>query len=241
MHRKVFRISKCVSYVTSILLVVVCSSKHPMAIEYLALAFSFLTCLLIFELNKLFVGAKESNILNAGVEGFVADCSKQEDLQNVGWDKYAESLLTRLEGTNAAEGAFTVSLTGSWGTGKTTFLSYLKDHMHKNGLVYMDFNPWLSNSTETIIQDFFQALNSKLCEQGIELEDEIDEYVKLLFKWGNESLADKVSEVFHLGDGKDLSVLREELSSGLNLLDGKLYILIDDIRIAFRVRKSLRY
>lgn len=97
--------------------------------------------------------------------------------------------------------------------------------MHKNGLVYMDFNPWLSNSTETIIQDFFQALNSKLCEQGIELEDEIDEYVKLLFKWGNESLADKVSEVFPFGDGKDLSVLREELSSGLNLLDGKLYIL----------------
>lgn len=40
MHRKVFRISKCASYVTSILLVVVCSSKHPMAIEYLALAFS---------------------------------------------------------------------------------------------------------------------------------------------------------------------------------------------------------
>lgn len=245
MHRKVFRISKCVSYVTSILLVVVCSSKHPMAIEYLALAFSFLTCLLIFELNKLFVGAKESDIPNAGVEGFVADCSKQEDLQNVGWDKYAESLLTRLEGTNAVDGAFTVSLTGSWGTGKTTFLSYLKDHMHKNGLVYMDFNPWLSNSTETIIQDFFQALNSKLCEQGIELEDEIDEYVKLLFKWGNESLADKVSEVFPLGDGKDLSVLREELSSGLNLLDGKLYILIDDIdrlqgKEIFEVLKLIR-
>ncbi|WP_334645122.1 KAP family P-loop NTPase fold protein [Segatella copri] len=245
MHRKVFRISKCVSYVTSILLVVVCSSKHPMAIEYLALAFSFLTCLLIFELNKLFVGAKESDIPNAGVEGFVADCSKQEDLQNVGWDKYAESLLTRLEGTNAVDGAFTVSLTGSWGTGKTTFLSYLKDHMHKNGLVYMDFNPWLSNSTETIIQDFFQALNSKLCEQGIELEDEIDEYVKLLFKWGNESLADKVSEVFPFGDGKDLSVLREELSSGLNLLDGKLYILIDDIdrlqgKEIFEVLKLIR-
>ncbi|MEH2797101.1 P-loop NTPase fold protein [Segatella copri] len=216
-----------------------------MAIEYLALAFSFLTCLLIFELNKLFVGAKESDIPNAGVEGFVADCSKQEDLQNVGWDKYAESLLTRLEGTNAVDGAFTVSLTGSWGTGKTTFLSYLKDHMHKNGLVYMDFNPWLSNSTETIIQDFFQALNSKLCEQGIELEDEIDEYVKLLFKWGNESLADKVSEVFPFGDGKDLSVLREELSSGLNLLDGKLYILIDDIdrlqgKEIFEVLKLIR-
>lgn len=110
MHRKVFRISKCVSYVTSILLVVVCSSKHPMAIEYLALAFSFLTCLLIFELNKLFVGAKESDIPNAGVEGFVADCSKQEDLQNVGWDKYAESLLTRLEGTNAVDGVLTLLL-----------------------------------------------------------------------------------------------------------------------------------
>ena len=88
-------------------------------------------------------------------------------------------------------------------------------------------------------------MNSKLCEQGIELEDEIDEYVKLLFKWGNESLADKVSEVFPFGDGKDLSVLREELSSGLNLLDGKLYILIDDIdrlqgKEIFEVLKLIR-
>lgn len=245
MHRKVFRISRCVAYVTSLLLVVVCTPKHPNAIEYLALAFSFFACLLIFELNKFFVGIRKVNISNEGADGFVVDCAKQEYLLNVGWDKYAESLLTRLEGTNVYDKSFTVALTGSWGTGKTTFLGYLKEDMRNKGLTYLDFNPWLSNSTETIIQDFFQTLNGKLCELGIELEDEIDEYVKFLFKWGNSSLADKVNDVFQFCENAGLSALREKLSDGLKILDGNLYILIDDIdrlqgKEIFEVLKLIR-
>lgn len=109
----------------------------------------------------------------------------------------------------------------------------------------MDFNPWLSSSTETIIQDFFHTLNGKLDELGVELEDEIDEYVKLLFRWSDNTLADKVSEAFKLGGNNDLSALRERLSMGLNLLDGNLYILIDDIdrlqgKEIFEVLKLIR-
>lgn len=241
--RKVFRLCRCLVYGVSIVLVVMCTSKHPLAIEYFSLAFSFLFCLLILELGKFFSGSKNSTVSNA--DGFVADCYSQDELQNVGWDKYAESLLARLEKTNTGEKAFAVSLTGSWGTGKTTFLGYLKEDMHKRGLNFVDFNPWLSSSTETIIQDFFHTLNGKLDELGVELEDELDEYVKLLFRWSDNTLADKVSEVFKLGGNNDLSALRERLSMGLNLLDGNLYILIDDIdrlqgKEIFEVLKLIR-
>ena len=241
--RKVFRLSRCLVYGLSIILVVICTSKHPLAIEYFSLAFSFLFCLLILELSKFFSGSKNSIVSNA--DGFVADCYSLDELQNVGWDKYAESLLARLEKTNTSEKSFAVSLTGSWGTGKTTFLGYLKEDMHKRGLNFVDFNPWLSSSTETIIQDFFHTLNGKLDELGVELEDEIDEYVKLLFRWSDNTLADKVSEAFKLGGNNDLSALRERLSMGLNLLDGNLYILIDDIdrlqgKEIFEVLKLIR-
>ena len=111
----------------------------------------------ILELGKFFSGSKNSTASNA--DGFVADCYRLDELQNVGWDKYAESLLARLEKTNTGKKSFTVSLTGSWGTGKTTFLSYLKEDMHRKGLNFLDFNPWLSSSTETIIQDFFHTFN----------------------------------------------------------------------------------
>lgn len=243
--RKIFRLAKCVFYVTSISLVVACADKHPEAIEFLALAFSFFSCLLIFELDKYFWGAERLKASTTGTDGFVADCSKQEDLQDVGWEKYAKSLLVRLEATNTIDKSFTVSLTGNWGTGKSTFLGYLKKAMREEGLAYMDFNPWLSNSTETIIRDFFQTLSSKLCELGIELEDEFDEYVKLLFKCGIESLAAKVGEAFQLDGNKDLSALREELSQGLNFLDGNFYVLIDDIdrlqgREIFEILKLIR-
>ena len=88
-------------------------------------------------------------------------------------------------------------------------------------------------------------MNGKLDELGVELEDEIDEYVKLLFRWSDNTLADKVSEAFKLGGNNDLSALRERLSMGLNLLDGNLYILIDDIdrlqgKEIFEVLKLIR-
>lgn len=241
--RKIFRLCRCLVYGISIILVVICTSRHPLAIEYLSLAFSFLFCLFVIELGKYFSGFKNSTVSDA--DGFVADCYRQDELQNVGWDKYAESLLARLEKTNTSEKSFAVSLTGSWGTGKTTFLGYLKEDMHKRGLNFVDFNPWLSSSTETIIQDFFHTLNGKLDELGVELEDEIDEYVKLLFRWSDNTLADKVSEAFKLGGNNDLSALRERLSMGLNLLDGNLYILIDDIdrlqgKEIFEVLKLIR-
>lgn len=243
--RKVFRLGRCLVYGVSIILVVICTSKHPLAIEYFSLAFSFLFCLFVIELGKFFVGSKNSNTSIVECNGFVVDCFRQEELQNVGWNKYAECLLDRLEKTNTGKKSFTVSLTGSWGTGKTTFLSYLKEDMHRKGLNFLDFNPWLSSSTVTIIQDFFHTLNGKLDELGIELEDEIDEYVKLLFRWSDNTLADKVNEAFKLGENKDLSALRERLSMGLNLLDGNLYILIDDIdrlqgKEIFEVLKLIR-
>lgn len=241
--RKVFRLSRCLVYGISIILVVICTSKHPLAIEYFSLAFSFLFCLLILELSKFFSGSKNSIVSNA--DGFVADCYSLDELQNVGWDKYAESLLARLEKTNTGEKAFAVSLAGSWGTGKTTFLGYLKEDMSKKKRNYVDFNPWLSSSTETIIKDFFHTLNGKLNELGIELEDEFDEYVKLLFRWSDKTFADKVSEALKLDEDNDLSALRERLAKGLNLLDGNLYILIDDIdrlqgKEIFEVLKLIR-
>lgn len=109
--RKVFRLSRCLVYGISIILVVICTSKHPLAIEYFSLAFSFLFCLLILELSKFFSGSKNSIVSNA--DGFVADCYSLDELQNVGWDKYAESLLARLEKTNTGEKAFALSIKNS--------------------------------------------------------------------------------------------------------------------------------
>lgn len=229
LERKVFRAGRCVAWGVSAVMVVVCTTKHPKAIEYLALLFSYFILGFLIELSKCISCCSRESKGMSEKNGFVADSSQQGKLQNVGWDKYAESLLVRLDATNLQNASFAVALTGSWGTGKTTFLGYMKSEMEKRGLYYMEFNPWLSNSAHTVIQDFFDSLNGKIKEFGIELEDEIDEYVKILFKWKNESFAEKVSDVLHLEEKQSLASLREQLSEGLKMLDGKLYILIDDL------------
>lgn len=203
--------------------------KHNLIVEYFGLFWSYFVCAFVFELLKIDGIAHKNVAVNNGVDGFVVDSSNQDDLQNVGWKEYADSLLSRLAATNTKDTSFAVALTGSWGTGKTTFLSLLKSAMNNRKFAYMEFNPWMSSSVEMIIRDFFIALNSKLKQMGIKLEDEIDDYVKMLFNWNNGNLTDKVKEAFHLSGDQDIATLRDKISEGLNLLNGNLYILIDDI------------
>lgn len=226
---KIFRISHCLFYAMTTVLLFLSAQKHDLIMEYLGLLWAYFVCAFVFELLKIDGAAHKNAAVNNGVDGFVVDCSKQDDLQNVGWKEYAENLLSRLAATNTNETSFAVALTGSWGTGKTTFLSLLKSAMNDRKFVYMEFNPWMSSSVEMIIRDFFIALNSKLKQMGVKLEDEIDDYVKMLFNWNNGNLSNKMKEAFHLSDDQDIATLRGKISEGLNLLDGNLYILIDDI------------
>ena len=226
---KIFRISHCLFYAMTTVLLFLSAQKHDLIVEYLGLLWVYFVCAFVFELLKIDGIAHKNAAVNNGVDGFVVDCSKQDDLQNVGWKEYADSLLSRLAATNTNNTSFAIALTGSWGTGKTTFLSLLKSAMNNRKFIYLDFNPWMSSSVEMIIRDFFIALNSKLKQMGIQLEDEIDDYVKMLFNWNNGNLADKVKEAFHISDDQDIATLRDKISEGLNLLNGNLYILIDDI------------
>lgn len=226
---KIFRISHCLFYAMTTVLLFLSAQKHNLNVEYFGLLWAYFVCAFVFELLKLDGIVHKNAAVNHEVDGFVIDSSKQDDLQNVGWKEYADSLLSRLAMTNTNETSFAVALTGGWGTGKTTFLSLLKSAMSKRNFVFMEFNPWMSNSVEMIIRDFFIALNTKLKQMGIQLEDEIDDYVKMLFNWNNGNLAEKVKAAFHLSDESDIATLRDKISDSLNLLDGNLYILIDDI------------
>lgn len=229
LRRKIFRLSRCIAWGMSSILCVVCMAKHPLIVDYLCLTFSFLFNAFLLELAKLFNALQRKNVSSSGLDGFVTDCFRQDHLQDVGWEKYAESLLVRLEATSLDDTSFSVALTGKWGTGKSTFLGYLKKELKKRNLNYLEFNPWLSNSAENIVKDFFESLNVKLQELGIELGDEIDDYVRLLFQWGNESFVSHVNDVIGFGDKQDLGSLRYKISEELNELDCKIYIMIDDV------------
>ena len=57
---------------------------------------------------------------DANISGFSVVSDKSR-LKNVGWDEYANVLISKLLNTNISNESFAVGINGEWGTGKTTF------------------------------------------------------------------------------------------------------------------------
>lgn len=225
---KIFRLGRFFVWLTSSILIAVSLTKHQNGTLYLTLVFSFALNLLMAEICK-YINADKVPQIKSSFDGFLPDNCNANKHQDIGWKKYAECLLKRLDNTDLQGDSFAVALVGKWGTGKTTFLGYMKEIMHRNQMNYIEFNPWLSNAADNIVQDFFNLLKCRLREQGINLDDEINKYVKMLINCSNESFALKMGELLNLDEHNDLGELRGRLSQNLEYLGKKLYVIIDDL------------
>lgn len=58
---------------------------------------------------------------------------------------FASELASKLKETDVRNSSFAVGVESGWGTGKITFLSYIREALPADSIV-MEFNPWLSLS-----------------------------------------------------------------------------------------------
>ena len=73
---------------------------------------------------------------------------------------HAEKLAKVLAQRDSAE-SFVVGVFGPWGTGKSSFLTILKDKLSKvegEQFITVDFNPWLFNSRSELLTEFFNVV-----------------------------------------------------------------------------------
>ena len=70
-----------------------------------------------------------------------------------------------LNNTNDNSRAIAIAITGTWGSGKTTFLSYFKDKLKDDNIAYFDYNPW-NRSHDNVSVDFLTHLESRLHQSG---------------------------------------------------------------------------
>ena len=87
--------------------------------------------------------------------------TKNNSMQDTGWEQYSENLIEKLVNTDIETESFAVGISGNWGSGKTTFLNTLKRKLDKRAYL-VNFNPWSSDSTTQISNDFFNTLISSL-------------------------------------------------------------------------------
>lgn len=88
-----------------------------------------------------------------------------------------------LESCFYKECSFAFSITGLWGSGKTTFMNYLKGEYHnKSSVSIIEFEPWKNDTTEGIIRNFFTLLCKELKLYIPNISSTLNEYIDLLLE-----------------------------------------------------------
>lgn len=85
--------------------------------------------------------------------------------------KYAEDFVSIIRDVDVSEGAI-IGIVGSWGSGKTSFINLVREHLKSEKLTtqenspsdvqMIDFNPWLFSGTEDLVRIFLTDLSSSL-------------------------------------------------------------------------------
>lgn len=155
-------------------------AETVVCIDYRFLFIIILLAIFVIGCYKLvkqaFKSPQKSNTEN-DVTGFSVTTEK-EQMQDTGWEQYAENLKAKILKTDMTKESFAVGVSGIWGSGKTTFLNEMEEKLKKE--VYLiEFNPWNSDSATQISNDFFQTLISKLSISSYQ-KHTILKYAKLL-------------------------------------------------------------
>ncbi len=185
----------------------------------------------------------------------VAVRNEDDDLLN--YYPFAKKIQQIIQGYSNNSEPLTIGIYGKWGTGKTSLLNLIEKnieifHKEKGDKPYMKFhyNPWVYQTKEEMLFDFFETLSRKLNYSG---NENLKKAGKLIKKYSRYLKAVKLSasvgipKVFNAGisiepyeilkrlgedlegEEKSLDELKTEIDDALKLSNKKIIIFIDDI------------
>jgi len=159
-------------------------------------------------------------------EAFILD----HPLDNVDDDKLdrkesAKSLAERIVATKN-ETTLAIGINGKWGSGKTSYFNFIKEYLPKDVIV-VEFNPWRSLTSKSLIKDFFNTLSDKLSFYS-------SEFISLANTYSSQ-LADQNNYIqtllSHITFTKRESIeeYHSKLESVIKKLNKKIIVFIDDL------------
>ncbi|WP_165023777.1 P-loop NTPase fold protein [Dysgonomonas sp. ZJ279] len=160
-------------------------------------------------------------------------CYKEDIVNNL-----LLTLLSKKENKNLyQQEALTVSLRGSWGSGKTSYLNLIEEQINKDSestfykkAIIIKFNPWFSTDTKQIMQDFLDTLRDGLKDKldHYTVQKSINKYAQALAK-GNFGTVSTLLSLLPLVGDESIEKRFSEVSNNIAKLDVPLMIFIDDI------------
>ncbi len=171
-------------------------------------------------------GSNDSESVENGATGF-ANITQTDDLKDIGWANYAKNLYDKLLVTNVEE-AYAVGINAQWGYGKTTFLGHIKDCVTEKEIL-IEFNPWLSSSTDQIIKDFFENLKDKLRKEDELLDSYIDDYVNLLVEMEVNDYLTAAAKMWKGTVSKSIEKSRNNIQDRIDKIGKRVIVIVDDL------------
>lgn len=181
--------------------------------------------------------------------------SLNDDLLN--YHPFAKKIQQIIQGYSNNPEPLTIGIYGKWGSGKTSLLNLIEKnieifHKEKGDRPYIKFhyNPWIYQTKEEMLFDFFETLSRKLNYSG---NENLKKAGKLIKKYSRYLKAVKLSasvgvpKVFNTGisiepyeilkrlgedlegEEKSLDELKTEIDNTLKSSNKKIIIFIDDI------------
>lgn len=149
--------------------------------------------------------------------------SQSQDLTNrkVEAKKIAQEI-TKIYDKNS----FAIGINGEWGSGKTSFAKMVLEDLKISGdNIIIEFNPWCSESYQTISSDFFDVLKENLNNYNA-LSKKIKAYTNKLSQPDSKII---YGINYLIGSDESLGTLHEAINNLIKRINKKIIILIDDI------------
>lgn len=129
-----------------------------------------------------------------------------------------------------------IGISGKWGSGKSTLVNFVKESIHDNKIIFIDFNPWLYSSQEDLsvrLLDLLSYHTSKKKRYYLHLK----KASKFLEKLSSVTPDPTLSELFGYfsrllrdnSEGIPLDSLKHRISEKIKQSNRRYVVVIDDV------------
>ena len=184
---------------------------------------------LVLSLNLLYKKENKKGIKmerDDSISSFVYDNPAQNNYFRR--EKHAKSLVNKIVSTLSGdiESSFCILLNEQYGVGKTSFFNLIKEKADDVKLDYIEFRPWLSESSSLMMQDFLLRLEEELRISYPLLAKELQAYARVI-----SGIQVGFVEVAFNRDLKPQSLTnrRKAIEDQMKKLRKPLLVLVDDV------------
>lgn len=198
--------------------------------SFALIGFSFILSYIACKIVNLIQKAKEikqnySDLIQ-GIPMYFDDPIEKSEEDLFHYTTFARSLTSTILSTSFSH-SYSIGITSSWGTGKSSFLNLLKKELAKDKeILIVEFNARASVKVDCIQSDFLSLLAYTLSPFHTGMKSVVKEYMADLNILTADTPLQKLFGVLHI---KDATNSRKKLQEGITAIGKKIVVIIDDL------------